>query len=95
MQINKGIHSLKEEGALANEQLQQHPVPCRYTPSKCAIDLWKHNANNVILTLVVDDFGMKYIGKDNALYLINTLKYKHEDVEVNWEGDKLCGITLR
>ena len=43
----------------------------------------------------MDDFGVKYIGKDNANHLIKALKDKYEDVEVNWEGDKLCGITLR
>ena len=95
MQINKGIYGLKEAGALANEQLQQHLAPYGYTPSKYTPGLWKHNSNKVIFTLVVDDFGVKYIGKDNANHLIKALKDKYEDVEVNWEGDKLCGITLR
>ena len=43
----------------------------------------------------MDDFGIKYIGKENALHLISALKDKYEDVEVNWDGDRLCGINLR
>ena len=47
-----------------------------------------------MFTLIVDNFGIKYIGKDNTKYLIKALKDKYKDVEVNWEGDKLCGINL-
>ena len=83
MAINKDIYSLKEAGALANQQLQQHLAPCRHTPTKFTPSLWKHKSNNAIFTLIVDDFGIKYIGKDNAQYLIDTLKDKYEDVELS------------
>ena len=44
-------------------------------------------------TLTVDDFGIKYIGKQNALHLINVLK-SHYDMETDWTGGLYCGITL-
>jgi len=94
MAINKGIYGLKEAGVLVNEQLQQHLAPYGYAPIKYTPGLWKHKSNNNIFALIVDDFALKYIGTDNALHLINTLKDKYEDVEVNWKGDKLCGIDL-
>ena len=55
--------------------------------------LWKHNSNDVMFVLIVDDFGIKYIGKENALHFINAVRDKY-NVEVNWEGNKLCGINL-
>jgi hypothetical protein len=36
-----------------------------------------------MFTLVVNDFSIKYISQDNAMYLINILKDKYEDIEVN------------
>ena len=64
--INKGIYRLKEARALANEQLQQHLAPYGYTPTKYTPGLWKHNSNNIIFALIVNDFTVKYIGKQNA-----------------------------
>ena len=94
IQINKGIYRLKEAGTLANQQLQQYLVLCGYTPAKYTPRLWKHNSNKIVFTLVVDDFGIKYLGKANTQYLISALKNKHEDVEVNWNSDKLYSISL-
>ena len=43
----------------------------------------------------MDDFGVKYIRKDNAQYLIDALKDKYKDIKVNWDSDKLCSINLK
>ena len=57
--------------------------------------LWKNNSNDNTFGLIVNDFAAKYIGRENSQHLVNALKDKHEDVDVNWEGDKLCGINLK
>ena len=44
-------------------------------------------------TLVVDDFGIKYIGQENAQHLIDALKDFYE-VEIDWKGKLYCGISL-
>ncbi len=44
-------------------------------------------------TLVVDDFGIKYVGNKNALHLIKTLK-EHYTISEYWEGKKYMGLTL-
>ena len=41
----------------------------------------------------MDDFGVKYIGKEHAIHLINNLK-EHYEVEEDWEGWQYLGITL-
>jgi hypothetical protein len=41
----------------------------------------------------VDDFGIKYIGKEHIMHLIKVLK-EHYEVEEDWEGKQYLGITL-
>ncbi len=43
--------------------------------------------------LIVDNFGVKYIGKEHAMHLIKVLK-EHYKVEEDWEGKQYLGITL-
>jgi hypothetical protein len=39
------------------------------------------------------DFGVKYVGKEHALHLKNTIK-KHYKLTCNWTGTRYIGITL-
>jgi hypothetical protein len=43
--------------------------------------------------LVVDNFGVKYIKKDNITHLIQFIK-QHYKVTKDWSGDLYCGIKL-
>ena len=43
--------------------------------------------------LVVEDFGVKYVGQEHADHLIAALKDDY-DIEVDMEGDKYVGISL-
>ncbi len=45
-------------------------------------------------TLVVDDFGVKYVGKEHADHSIRCIKQKYELTE-DWSGDLYCGLKLR
>ena len=56
--------------------------------------LWKHISRPIDFSLVVDDFGVKYVGKDNARHIIDSLK---EDfiISEGWRGGLYCGITLK
>jgi hypothetical protein len=42
---------------------------------------------------VVDYFGIKYSGKENADHLLNALKENYEVTE-DWAGKLYCGISL-
>jgi hypothetical protein len=42
---------------------------------------------------VVDNFGVKYVGKEHAGHLIWYIKQKNELTE-GWAGDLYCGIKL-
>jgi hypothetical protein len=44
--------------------------------------------------LVVDDFGVKYVGREHINHLIKCMKEKYELTE-DWSGDLYCRIKLR
>ena len=67
-------------------QVGYYEVP--HTPG-----LWNHFCRHSNFTLIVDYFGIKYEGLDNAQHLINALK-KHDGVDLDWSGSICCGIRL-
>lgn len=84
-------------GRLANNDLVKHIEINGYKQSKqtsgglWTISAW-HTSGN-ILCLVVNDFGVKYIEKENADHLISVLRGKYE-ITTNWAGDKYIGLVL-
>ena len=48
----------------------------------------------IALTLVVDDFGVKYVNKKNADHLVAALKVKYK-ISEDWTGSLYCGIDIR
>ena len=43
---------------------------------------------------MVENFGVKYIGKQHVEHLVHCLKKKYAKVSEDWEGKLYCGITL-
>jgi len=64
-----------------------------YRQSKLVPGLWSHKWRPVQFTLVVDDFGVKYAGKEHVLHLKQTLKENYK-VTLEWDGRQYIGITL-
>ena len=56
--------------------------------------LWKHISCPIHFSLVVDDFGVKYVGEDNARDLIDILKEDFNILE-DWKEGLYCGINLK
>jgi hypothetical protein len=46
-----------------------------------------------LFTLVIDSFGIKYIGKDHVNHLIWCINQKYELIK-DWKGNLYCGIKL-
>ena len=55
--------------------------------------LWTHEWRPICVFLVVDDFGVKYVGQEHADHLIAALKDTYE-IEVDMKGNKYVGISL-
>ena len=70
MEIHRGMYGLPQAGIIANNLLTKRLEPhgyyqCRHTPG-----LWKHKWRPIMFSLVVDDFGIKYVGRQHAEHLI-------------------------
>ena len=94
IQIDKGMYGLPQAGMLANKllvkRLARHGYyPCRHTPG-----LWLHSTRSTKFALVVDDFLVEYVGKQNAEHLLAILKRDYEGVTVDWKAAVFCGIHL-
>jgi hypothetical protein len=69
IEIRKGMYGLKQAGLLANQLLKTRLAPFGYYPARHTPVLWLHNTRPISFTLVVDDFPVKYVGKQHAEHL--------------------------
>ena len=94
MKIKKGVYGLPQAGILAYQDLQQHLAPYGFNPSRHTPGLWAHVSKPITFTLVVDDFGIKYIHQQDVQYLIDALQTKYT-ITCQWKGDLYCGLQLQ
>jgi hypothetical protein len=80
-------------GIIAQELLEECLLAAGYSQRKITPGYWKHKWRPISFTLVVDNFGVKYIGKEHAMHLIKTLK-EHYEVEEDWKRRRYVGITI-
>ena len=85
---------LPQAGILANKCLQRKLAPFGYSKCVNTPGLWKHETRPISFTLVVDDFGVKYVSKNDVNHLIDSIKLTHTLAE-DWTGNLYCGITLK
>jgi hypothetical protein len=93
VEIQKGMYGLPQAGILAQQLLEQCLNQHGYSQSKAVPGLWTHEKRPISFTLVVDDFGVKYVGKEHVLHLISILKQFYE-ISEDWSGSKYIGITF-
>jgi hypothetical protein len=73
IEIRKGMYGLKQAGLLANQLLQTRLAPFVYYRARHTPGLWLHKTRPISFTLIVDDFAVKYVGKQHAEHLRNAL----------------------
>jgi hypothetical protein len=87
------MYGLPQAGIIAQELLEECLCKAGYTQSKITPGYWKHMLCPISFTLVVDDFGVKYIGKEHVHHLLQVLRQDYK-IEEDWEGTRYLGITL-
>eukprot|EP00804_Cyclotella_cryptica_P028569 CCRYP_015820-RA/>CCRYP_015820-RA protein AED:0.38 eAED:0.38 QI:0/0/0/1/0/0/3/0/267 len=93
MEIQGGCYSLPQAGILANKLLKKQLATDGYFKLPHTPGLFKHISHPIQFALVVDDFGIKYIGKQHLDHLFASIK-RNYDVTVDYKGSLYCGITL-
>jgi hypothetical protein len=93
IEIQKGMYYLPQAGILANELLQRRLSQDGYRTTKHTHGLWTNNTLPIPLSLVVDDFGIKYVGQEHAEHLKASIE-KHYKISCDWMGSAYCGLQL-
>ena len=94
MKIRKGIPGLKQAGRILNDCLTAHLKQFGYAPVPRTPALWSHETWPIAFTLVVNDFGIKYIGSQHAEHLLAALRTLYKVTE-DKTGSKYCGLTIK
>ena len=87
------MYGIPHAGIIAQKLLEERLEKHGYRQSDKTPGFWKHDTRSICFSLIVDDFGVKYVGEEHANHLIGVLEEFYV-VENNWEGKKYCGITL-
>jgi hypothetical protein len=77
IKIQKGMYGLPQAGILANELLQRNLAKDGYRPKNHTHGLWIHDTRPISFSLAVDDFGVKYVGREHAKILMACIKKTH------------------
>jgi hypothetical protein len=93
VEIQKGMYGLPQAGILAKKLSQRRLALDSYRPTEHTHGLWKHETRPVWFSLVVDDFGINYIGHDNTEHLMASIK-KNYDISSDWTGSAYYGLKL-
>jgi hypothetical protein len=94
LEMQHAVWGLPQAGILANKLLKKHLAPHGYFECKQMPGLWKHVTCPISFTLVVDNFGVKYMRQEDINHLIMCIKEKYELTE-DWDSNLYCGIRLK
>ena len=92
-EITNGVYGLKQAGKLANNLLTEHIDEHGYYQSATTPGYWWHRWRPISFVLIVDDFGIKYVGKQHAEHLLTAL-CQYYKVTMDWTGSKFAGIDF-
>jgi hypothetical protein len=73
IEIQKGTYILPQAGILTNELLQRNLAKDGYRPTQHTQGLWKHDTRPISFSLIVDDFGVKYVGREHTEHLMECI----------------------
>jgi hypothetical protein len=94
IEIQKCMYGLKQARLLSNQLLQTRLTPLGYYPARHIPGLWLHTTRPISFTLIVDDFAVKYVGKQHAEHHRNALLRTYE-LTTDWTATVYCGMTLK
>ncbi len=85
---------LPQVGIIALELLAKRLKEHCYTQSKTTPGLCTHEWHPITFSLVIDNFGVKYIGEEHAKHLLQMVQ-KYYTCLLEKEGERYCGLTTK
>ena len=92
-EVRRGMYGLPQAGIIAQDLLTTRLHQAGYRQSKVTPGYWHHECHPISFTLVVDDFGVKYINKTDIDHLTRVLSQDYE-IDTDWDGTRYLGLTL-
>ena len=92
--ICQGWYGLPQAGILANNLLHTRLVAEGYYKAASTTGLWCHKWQPIHFCLLVDDFGVEYVGINRFNRLLDLLN-KFHGVQCNMARDKFVGINIK
>ena len=93
LEIRRSVYGLPQSCRLANDYPNNKLAPEGYYKVTHTPGLQKKISHPVAFSLVIDNFGIKYVGKEHADHLIRSLK-KEFTIIKDLDIILYCGITL-
>jgi hypothetical protein len=93
LEMRWAVWGLAQAGILATKCLRRKLAPFGYLECENTPGLWRRETRPISFTLVVDDFGVKYVNKEDVDHLIASIKPTYSLTE-DWTGNLYCGIAL-
>ena len=87
------MYGLPAAGIIGNKLLKARLAKEEYFELPHTPGIQKHVTQPMSFTRVVDDFGVKYEGREHAKHLIRALEGNYT-VGNDWEGKLYCGIEV-
>jgi hypothetical protein len=88
------MYGLRQAGLLSNQLLQTRLTPFGYYPARHTPGLWLHKTRPIAFSLIVDDFAIKYVGKQHADHLREALLQSYE-LKTDWQEKLYSGMSLK
>ncbi len=87
------MYGLPQASIIAQELLEKCLRIAGYSQSKLTPGYWTHAWCPISFSLVVNNFGVKHINKDDIEHLLYVLK-KDYTCDTDWEGTRYLGLSL-
>jgi hypothetical protein len=94
IEIRKCMYGLPQAGRLSQLRLISHLKEHGYHQCPNTPCLFKHESRDIMLCLVVDNFGVRYGTQDDADHLINALRSHDYELTVKPKGDTYLGMHI-
>jgi hypothetical protein len=91
--IQKGMYGLPQARIIARQLLETRLAAHGYHQSTTTPGLWQHDIRPICFTLVVNDFGVKYVKKADAEHLLNAIQ-KYYKCSSDWDAKQYCRLTF-
>jgi hypothetical protein len=100
-ECRKCVYGLPQAGILANKYLEKRLNEYGYHQSDYTNGLWTHKTRPIQFALCVDDFGVKYVNKEDVEHLKQALTADNPEtgkpmfeISVDEKGTRYCGLFM-